>query len=131
ADPSGRIIDLPIKSNFRMGLTALEYFISTHGARKGLADTALRTADAGYMTRRLVDVAQDMIINRHDCETKAGIRIPNPAHPNNQDARGIPLPEVDVAGQSLSERVVGRVASRDAYDPQTGEVIVRRNEMID
>ncbi|MBP8973635.1 MAG: DNA-directed RNA polymerase subunit beta', partial [Anaerolineae bacterium] len=79
ADPSGRIIDLPIKSHFRMGLTALEYFISTHGARKGLADTALRTADAGYMTRRLVDVAQDMIINRTDCGTKAGIRIPNPA----------------------------------------------------
>ncbi len=131
ADPSGRIIDLPIKSNFRMGLTALEYFISTHGARKGLADTALRTADAGYMTRRLVDVAQDMIINRHDCGTKAGIKILNPAHPSNQDARGIPLPEADVAGQSLSERVIGRVASRDVYDPQTGEVIVRRNEMID
>jgi len=131
ADPSGRIIDLPIKSNFRMGLTALEYFISTHGARKGLADTALRTADAGYMTRRLVDVAQDMIINRHDCGTKAGIKILNPAHPSNQDARGIPLPEADVAGQSLSERVIGRVASRDVYDPQTGEIIVRRNEMID
>jgi DNA-directed RNA polymerase subunit beta' len=131
ADPSGRIIDLPITSHFRMGLTALEYFISTHGARKGLADTALRTADAGYMTRRLVDVAQDMIINRHDCGTKAGIKIPNPAHPNNQDARGVPLPEVDVAGQNLSERIIGRVASRDMYDPQTGELIVRRNEMID
>ncbi|WP_439953586.1 DNA-directed RNA polymerase subunit beta' [Aggregatilinea lenta] len=131
ADPSGRIIDLPITSHFRMGLTALEYFISTHGARKGLADTALRTADAGYMTRRLVDVAQDMIINRHDCGTKAGIKIPNPAHPNNQDARGVPLPEVDVAGQSLSERIIGRVASRDMFDPETGEVIVHRGEMID
>jgi len=130
ADPSGRIIDLPILSHFRMGLTALEYFISTHGARKGLADTALRTADAGYMTRRLVDVAQDVIINRHDCGTKAGITIPNPAHPNNQDARGVPLPEVDVAGQTLFERVVGRIAARDAFDPETGEVIVRRNEMI-
>ena len=131
ADPSGRIIDLPIKSHFRMGLTALEYFISTHGARKGLADTALRTADAGYMTRRLVDVAQDMIINRTDCGTKTGIRIPNPAHPNNQDARGVPLPEVDVAGQSLNERVVGRVAARPVIHPQTGEVLVDRNQMID
>jgi len=131
ADPSGRIIDLPIKSHFRMGLTALEYFISTHGARKGLADTALRTADAGYMTRRLVDVAQDMIINRTDCGTKAGIRIPNPAHPHNQDARGVPLPEVDVAGQSLSERVVGRVAARPVIHPETGEVLVDRNQMID
>ena len=72
ADPSGRIIDLPIRSHFREGLNALEYFISTHGPRKGLADTALRTADAGYLTRRLVDVAQDMIVNRWDCNTTAG-----------------------------------------------------------
>src|SRR5690606_12156421 len=70
ADPSGRIIEMPIISHFRMGLTALEYFISTHGARKGLADTALRTADAGYLTRRLVDVAQDVIVNRTDCGTE-------------------------------------------------------------
>ncbi|HEX3053502.1 MAG TPA: hypothetical protein VHP83_22780, partial [Aggregatilineaceae bacterium] len=90
ADPSGRIIDLPIRSHFRMGLTALEYFISTHGARKGLADTALRTADAGYMTRRLVDVAQDMIINRHDCGTQQGMCLRNPAHPDNQDSKGNP-----------------------------------------
>ncbi len=131
ADPSGRIIDLPIKSHFRMGLTALEYFISTHGARKGLADTALRTADAGYLTRRLVDVAQDMIINRTDCGTKAGIRIPNLAHPHNQDGRGVPLPEVDVAGQTLSERVVGRVAARPVIHPETGELLVDRNQMID
>ncbi|NDJ76251.1 MAG: hypothetical protein GYB65_08320 [Chloroflexi bacterium] len=131
ADPSGRIIDLPIKSHFRMGLTALEYFISTHGARKGLADTALRTADAGYMTRRLVDVAQDMIINRTDCGTNAGIKLLNPAHPNNQDARGAPLPEADVAGQASFERIVGRIAARDVFHPETGEIIVRRNEMID
>ena len=72
ADPSGRIIDLPIRSHFREGLNALEYFISTHGARKGLADTALRTADAGYLTRRLVDVAQDVIVNRMDCGTESG-----------------------------------------------------------
>ena len=72
ADPSGRIIPMPIRSNFREGLTAQEYFISTHGARKGLADTALRTADAGYLTRRLVDIAQDIIINEYDCGTHDG-----------------------------------------------------------
>ena len=75
ADPSGRIIPCAIRSNFREGLTALEYFMSTHGARKGLADTALRTADAGYLTRRLVDVAQDLIINRSDCGTERSICI--------------------------------------------------------
>jgi DNA-directed RNA polymerase subunit beta' len=72
ADPAGRIIPMPIRSNFREGLTALEYFISTHGARKGLADTALRTADAGYLTRRLVDVAQDIIVNEEECGTIMG-----------------------------------------------------------
>jgi DNA-directed RNA polymerase subunit beta' len=96
ADPSGRIIPLPIRSNFREGLTALEYFISTHGARKGLADTALRTADAGYLTRRLVDVAQDVIINDLDCETEDGILIRR---------------EDDVAGQSLTSRLYGRLAA--------------------
>jgi DNA-directed RNA polymerase subunit beta' len=116
ADPSGRIIDLPIRSHFREGLTALEYFISTHGARKGLADTALRTADAGYLTRRLVDVAQDMIINRMDCGTEAGIWI------RRSD---------DVAGQSMEERVVGRCAASNTYDPETGELLVARNGMID
>ena len=73
SDPSGRIIDLPIKANFREGLTVLEFFISTHGARKGLADTALRTADSGYLTRRLVDVAQDVIVREEDCGTSDGI----------------------------------------------------------
>ncbi|MBI5957884.1 MAG: hypothetical protein HY866_04060 [Chloroflexi bacterium] len=131
ADPSGRIIDLPIKSHFRMGLTALEYFISTHGARKGLADTALRTADAGYMTRRLVDVAQDMIVNVHDCGTTNGIKLLNPKHHRNQDARGNPVPEADVAGQDFYERVVGRVAARDIFNPETGELIVARDGMID
>ena len=95
ADPAGRIIPLPIRSNFREGLTALEYFISTHGARKGLADTALRTADAGYLTRRLVDVAQDVIINEMDCGTEDGIWI------RRAD---------DIAGQSMGERLFGRVA---------------------
>jgi DNA-directed RNA polymerase subunit beta' len=116
ADPSGRIIDLPIRSHFREGLTALEYFISTHGARKGLADTALRTADAGYLTRRLVDVAQDMIINRTDCGTEAGIWI------RRSD---------DVAGQTIYERIVGRCAASDIHDPDTGKLIVPRNGMID
>ncbi len=116
ADPSGRIIDLPIRSHFREGLTALEYFISTHGARKGLADTALRTADAGYLTRRLVDVAQDVIVNRMDCGTEAGLWI------RRSD---------DVAGQQLSERIVGRAAATTVRDPETGEVIVARNELID
>jgi DNA-directed RNA polymerase subunit beta' len=116
ADPSGRIIDLPIKSHFREGLTALEYFISTHGARKGLADTALRTADAGYLTRRLVDVAQDMIVNMTDCGTERGLLINK---------------EPDAAGQSMYERIVGRCAARDVYDPDNGELIVSRNGMID
>jgi DNA-directed RNA polymerase subunit beta' len=114
ADPSGRIIDLPIRSHFREGLTALEYFISTHGARKGLADTALRTADAGYLTRRLVDVAQDMIVNRTDCGVEHGLIL------RRSD---------DVAGQSLTERIVGRCAARDIYDAK-GELIVARNGMV-
>lgn len=116
ADPSGRIIDLPIRSHFREGLTALEYFISTHGARKGLADTALRTADAGYLTRRLVDVAQDMIVNRTDCGAEHGLVL------RRAD---------DIAGESLTERMVGRCAARDIYHPTTGELIVARNGMID
>lgn len=116
ADPSGRIIPLPIRSNFREGLTALEYFISTHGARKGLADTALRTADAGYLTRRLVDVAQDLIINDDDCGTENGIFI------RRAD---------DVAGQSLGSRIYGRVLAQNIVDPQTGELVMARGEILD
>jgi DNA-directed RNA polymerase subunit beta' len=116
ADPSGRIIDLPIRSHFREGLNALEYFISTHGARKGLADTALRTADAGYLTRRLVDVAQDMIVNQTDCGTERGLLI------RRSD---------DIAGEPLDERIVGRCIARDLYHPETGELIIARNGMID
>jgi DNA-directed RNA polymerase subunit beta' len=116
ADPSGRIIPLPIRSSLREGLSALEYFISTHGSRKGLADTALRTADAGYLTRRLVDVAQDVIINAHDCETKAGIWI---------------RASEDMGGQSMAERLIGRVAASPVANPETGELIVDRNELID
>lgn len=116
ADPSGRIIALPILSNFREGLSTLEYFISTHGARKGLADTALRTADAGYLTRRLVDVAQDVIVNAEDCGTRGGIWI------RRSD---------DVGGQSLGERILGRVAAGPVADPDTGEIVVPTGEMIE
>jgi len=116
ADPSGRIIPLPIRSNFREGLNALEYFISTHGARKGLADTALRTADAGYLTRRLVDVAQDVIINDDDCDTHEGIWI------RKTD---------DIAGQSMGTRLFGRLVCEHVADPHTGEILVERNDLLD
>ena len=117
ADPSGRIIDLPIRSNFREGLTTLEYFISTHGARKGLADTALRTADAGYLTRRLVDVAQDAIINSFDCGTERFIAL------KPRDAK--------VFDETLADRMLGRVAARNIVDPQTGEVLIEAGEIIE
>ncbi len=116
ADPSGRIIPLPIISNFREGLTALEYFISTHGARKGLADTALRTADAGYLTRRLVDIAQDIIVNTEDCGTEEGVFIRK---------------EDDVAGQPMGVRLYGRLAAANIYNPNTGELLVERDEILD
>jgi DNA-directed RNA polymerase subunit beta' len=116
ADPAGRIIRLPITSNFREGLTTLEYFISTHGARKGLADTALRTADAGYLTRRLVDVAQDIIINEYDCGTEEGIFL-----------RKVD----DVAGQTFKERLFGRVVAARVVDPRTGEILAEREDMLD
>jgi len=115
ADPSGRIIPMPIRSNFREGLTAQEYFISTHGARKGLADTALRTADAGYLTRRLVDIAQDIIVNEHDCGTHDGVYI------RRKD---------DVAGQSMSSRLFSRLLAESVIDPKTGEVIGEYNDVI-
>ena len=116
ADPSGRIILLPIRSNFREGLTALEYFISTHGSRKGLADTALRTADAGYLTRRLVDIAQDLIINEQDCGTENGIWI------RRSD---------NVAGQDYGTRIFGRRLAARVVDPETGEILAERNDMLD
>ncbi len=116
ADPAGRIIALPIKSNFREGLTALEYFISTHGARKGLADTALRTADAGYLTRRLVDVAQEVIITQEDCGTRQGIWI-------DRESK-------ERTGESFEERVLGRIAAAAVAHPKTGEVLVPAGEMI-
>ncbi|MDY7080217.1 MAG: DNA-directed RNA polymerase subunit beta' [Chloroflexota bacterium] len=116
ADPAGRIIPLPIRSNLREGLSALEYFISTHGSRKGLADTALRTADAGYLTRRLVDVAQDVIINAHDCGTRGGTWV---------------RATDNVGGQGMSDRLIGRIAAAPVVHPQTGEVLVERNEELD
>lgn len=116
ADPNGRIIPLPIRSNFREGLTALEYFLSTHGARKGLADTALRTADAGYLTRRLVDVAQDVIITMDDCGTNTGIWI---------DAA-----ESQAMGQTFAERITGRYLCGDISDPETGELVLANGDLL-
>ncbi len=117
ADPSGRIIDLPIRSNLREGMTVLEYFISSHGARKGLADTALRTADSGYLTRRLVDVAQDVITREEDCGTDIGTWI------TREESEQIPEPFVD--------RLIGRMAALDIVDEASGETIVARNDEID
>jgi DNA-directed RNA polymerase subunit beta' len=117
ADPSGRIIDLPIRSNFREGLTVLEYFVSTHGGRKGLADTALRTADAGYLTRRLVDVAQDVIITADDCGSTNGVWVEWP--------RG-----KDVA-ESMASRLIGRFVAQPIAHPATGEVILDTNGDVD
>ncbi len=114
ADPSGQIIPLPIRSSFREGLTALEYFISSHGARKGLADTALRTADAGYLTRRLVDVSQDAIINSEDCGTDTSILL---------------LRADDIAGQTLQDRVFSRVIAEHVVDDETGEILVEKNTL--
>ncbi|HEY50278.1 MAG TPA: DNA-directed RNA polymerase subunit beta' [Dehalococcoidia bacterium] len=116
-DPSGKIIDFPIKSSLREGHTVLEYFISTHGARKGLADTALRTSDSGYLTRRLIDVAQDVIIFDEDCDTVDGIWISEP-----KDKALLP---------SLAERITRRLAASQLTHPKTGEVIVDRNQEID
>ncbi len=115
-DPSGRIIDFPIKSSLREGLSVLEYFISTHGARKGLADTALRTSNSGYLTRRLIDIAQDIVTLEDDCGTTDGIWVSEPWEKEL-------LP-------SLTERIVGRLAASQIVNPQTGETIVDRNEEI-
>ncbi|TYO92715.1 DNA-directed RNA polymerase subunit beta' [Desulfallas thermosapovorans] len=118
ADPSGRIIDLPIKANFREGLTVLEYFISTHGARKGLADTALRTADSGYLTRRLVDVAQDVIVREVDCGTEEGIDVSE-------------IKDGTEVIEKLEDRIAGRIALEDIVHPETGEILVTAGRVID
>ena len=116
SDPKGRIIERPIKANFREGLSVLEYFLSTHGARKGLADTALRTADSGYLTRRLIDVAQEIIVLSEDCENVAGIWIEN----GEEDSLVTPF----------DYRVRGRYLAAPVADAETGEIIVDRNELV-
>ncbi|MFZ5651313.1 MAG: DNA-directed RNA polymerase subunit beta' [Bacillota bacterium] len=116
ADPSGRIIDLPIKANFREGLTVLEYFISTHGARKGLADTALRTADSGYLTRRLVDVAQDVIVREIDCGTTEGIEVSE-------------IKDGTEVIEKLEDRIKGRVSLEDVFGGN-GEILVGKGDVI-
>lgn len=118
AKPDGSIIEQPIKANLREGLTVLQYFVSTHGARKGLADTALKTANSGYLTRRLVDVAQDSIVTEVDCHTMDGIEI-------------TALIEGGEEIESLANRILGRVAAEDIRDPITNEVLVHRNQEID
>jgi DNA-directed RNA polymerase subunit beta' len=118
AKPSGEIIETPITANFREGLSVLQYFISTHGARKGLADTALKTANSGYLTRRLVDVAQDSIVSEEDCGTIDGIEM-------------TPLVEGGEIIEGLGERVLGRVALEDIHDPFSNEILVQANEEID
>ncbi|WP_377887100.1 DNA-directed RNA polymerase subunit beta' [Alkalihalobacillus sp. R86527] len=117
ANPSGQIIELPIKSSFREGLTVLEYFISTHGARKGLADTALKTADSGYLTRRLVDVAQDVIVREDDCGTDRGLEV-SAIKNGNELIEG------------LFDRLVGRVAFKKVKHPETNDVLVEKNSLI-
>jgi DNA-directed RNA polymerase subunit beta' len=117
AKPSGEIIETPITANFREGLTVLQYFISTHGARKGLADTALKTANSGYLTRRLVDVAQDSIITEQDCGTMDGIEM-------------TPLVEGGEIIEALGDRVLGRVALEDIHDPFSGDTIVEASQEI-
>ncbi|HHY35459.1 MAG TPA: DNA-directed RNA polymerase subunit beta' [Firmicutes bacterium] len=117
-DPTGRQVEQPVRSNFREGLSVLEYFTSTHGQRKGLVDTALRTADSGYLTRRLVDVAQDVIVREEDCGTTAGITVK----------------KVEIEGElveSLYDRILGRVALVTVHHPETGEVIVEEGQEID
>jgi len=118
AKPSGEIIETPITANFREGLTVHQYFISTHGARKGLADTALKTANSGYLTRRLVDVAQDVVVSEIDCGIDDGLEV-------------TPLFESGEIIQPLSDRILGRTAQKDIIDPATNKVVVKANDEID
>ena len=118
AKPSGEIIERPITSNFREGLSVLEYFISTHGARKGLADTALKTADSGYLTRKLVDASQDVIINEMDCGTVNGIVVKS-------------IYEGDEEVVDLATRIIGRVSCESVVDPVTKKKVVKANQLID
>src|SRR5262249_37919586 len=117
AKPNGTIIETPIKANFREGLSVLEYFSSTHGARKGLADTALKTADSGYLTRKLADVAQNVVVTMDDCETPQGVSKS-------------PVYKGDEIERPLSESIRGRVSRNTLVDPVSNEVVVEENEMI-
>jgi len=117
ADTSGRIIEIPIKANFREGLDVLEFFTSTHGARKGLADTALRTADSGYLTRRLVDVSQDVIVREEDCGTEEGLIVKE-------------IKDGNEVIEKLKDRLMGRFTNGDVVHPETGEVLVKKGEII-
>ena len=122
ASPSGRTLELPIRANFREGLGVLEFFLSSHGSRKSLADTALRTADSGYLTRRLVDVSQEVIVREDDCFASRGEKV-----------RGITIQEISINNQvieSLEDRLIGRVAAEDIIHPETGEILVALNETI-
>ena len=124
ADPAGRTIEIPIKANFREGLTVLDFFISSHGTRKGLADTALRTADSGYLTRRLVDVCQDVIIREDDCQE---------THPSLSTPKGVWVEDIvyeKAVIEPLKSRIKGRVSVDELKHPETGEVLVRANELI-
>ena len=117
ADTQGKAVEIPIKANFREGLDPLEYFISSHGGRKGLADTALRTADSGYLTRRLVDVSQDIIVREHDCGTTEGIIVRD-------------IKDGNQVLETLEERLLGRYLLENFYDPNTNELIVDSETMI-
>src|SRR4030095_11455106 len=117
AKPSGEIIETPIISNFKEGLSVLEYFNSTHGARKGLADTALKTANSGYLTRRLVDVAQDCIITEEDCGTKSGIKI-------------TAIIDAGTVVASLASRILGRTTAEDVKDPSSSKAILKRGTLL-
>ena len=117
ASTTGKAVEIPIKSSFAEGLDALEYFISAHGARKGLSDTALRTADSGYLTRRLVDVSQDIIVREHDCGTEEGIIVYD-------------IKDGNQIIEKMQERLVGRYPVKDVINPQTSELIVDKDTMI-
>ena len=116
-NPAGDVIELPVRDSFKEGLSILEYFISTHGSRKGMSDTALRTADAGYLTRRLVVVAQDVVVNEQDCGTKMGLLIT--------------LIETQAMGKTLQERLFGRVLAEDVIDPKSKKVVAKRGKIVD
>ncbi|MDZ5001151.1 DNA-directed RNA polymerase subunit beta', partial [Clostridium perfringens] len=118
ASPTGKIIELPIRASFREGLEVLEYFISTHGARKGNADTALKTADSGYLTRRLVDVSQDVIVREIDCGTTEGIYVSE-------------IKEGNEAIEGLAERLYGRYTAEPIINPTTGEVMVEADQYME